>query len=146
MIQNIEMKLAILFPFFCITLVASETTLQAEYQAFKKLFNKAFDNPADELKSYNNFVMNFKDIEDHNKSNKLWKKGINQLTDMSKDEFNSKLNGYISMVRSESPLVHQGNISIDGLPQSVDWRQSGAISEVKDQMFCAACWAFVCSK
>ena len=83
----------------------------------------------------------------HNKSSKGWKKVVNQFADMSETEFNQIMNGYISTASPSGAVVMPKNLkAVKDLPASVDWRDSGAISDVKDQGYCGSCWAFATSK
>eukprot|EP01087_Luapelamoeba_hula_P024802 TRINITY_DN956_c0_g1_i1.p2 TRINITY_DN956_c0_g1~~TRINITY_DN956_c0_g1_i1.p2 ORF type:complete len:385 (+),score=54.65 TRINITY_DN956_c0_g1_i1:45-1199(+) len=80
----------------------------------------------------------------HNKDNsKSWKEGINHLSDRTEAEFKALLGynkafGYSDSARKGTPYVFRQA----SLPKSVDWRDRGVISAVKDQGQCGSCWTF----
>jgi len=72
-----------------------------------------------------------------------WKKGLNQYSDMTFEEFKQHYNikDGIDCPTSNTPLP-QLPLTLRELPSQVDWRDKGVVSPVRDQGSCGSCWSF----
>lgn len=145
------MRLLVLFLAFYSTSLAfaSIDPLEEEWTKYKNLHKKVY-SIEEELPRFTIWKMNSMIIEKHNELAdqgvySYWLK-INQFADMTNKEFNSIYNGYRSDLKStvsnsdhRKILKYEPNMQV---PDSIDWREKGYVTEVKNQESCGSCWAF----
>lgn len=116
------------------------------YESWLVKHRKNYNALGEKEKRFQIFKDNLKFIDQHNSDDQQsFKLGLNKFADLTNDEFRSKYFGrkkkdsLLKMkVKSDRYLFREG----DQLPKSVDWREKGAVSHIKDQGQCGSCWAF----
>lgn len=90
---------------------------------------------------YEIFKDNLRFIDEHNAGNHSFVLGLNRFADLTNDEYRST---YLGLRRARSNRIpklsdrYRFNAG-DKLPDSIDWRELGAVAPVKDQGSCGEC-------
>lgn len=93
---------------------------------------------------------NLETIEKHNseyaKGLRSYKLGQTKFTDLTDDEFRSRVltptRHFLSKAGRLKANVAELDVDDANIPDSVDWRQQGYVTPVKNQKTCGSCWAF----
>ncbi|GAB0097150.1 Cathepsin L [Sergentomyia squamirostris] len=123
-----------------------------EWKAYKVEHNKHYTDYEDEMR-----LKIFKDnklkVARHNQrfheGKVTFKLGLNKYADLLHHEFVAKMNGFNrtamnnEVMRKKVELgvtyIEPANVKV---PETVDWRDKGAVTGVKDQGHCGSCWSF----
>ncbi|CAG0890794.1 unnamed protein product [Cyprideis torosa] len=127
-----------------------------EWEVFKQAHSKAYESDAEEQFRMKVFYENRRKIVKHNifyeRGNRTFKLGTNEYSDMLPFEFVKTMNGFNGNLDKQlksdpdSPLRYLTTTFIEPLyvsvPKSIDWRDKGAVTPVKNQGHCGSCWSF----
>ncbi|XP_074582651.1 oryzain alpha chain-like [Curcuma longa] len=120
--------------------------LYLEWRAEHRPAEKALD--LDEYR-FEVFKENLRLVEEHNaaadRGEHAFRLGMNRFADLTNEEFRARFLGSFSRLRRSVSRKISSRYRLregDDLPDSIDWREKGAVVAVKDQDPCGDCWAF----
>jgi len=127
------------------------------FTEWKTAFNKDYANTEEETQRYNNFMKNWKMIQEFNNGEESFTMNMNEFGDLNENEFQNQVNGRTGscLLTPEGTFTdinegsqHDQNTKSEtpeDVPLSMDWTNINSrsyVTDVKTQGFCGSCWAF----
>ncbi|MQM02136.1 hypothetical protein Taro_034902 [Colocasia esculenta] len=129
--------------------IRSEEEVKWLFEEWQVKHDKSYHDLGEKQMRFEIFKNNLQFIDEHNRPehNHSSTVALNHFADLSNEEYRSI---YLSPPMNMSELFHNFIPDLDlptevDQPQpqaSIDWRDMGAVTQVKNQEGCASCWAF----
>jgi len=121
------------------TIERKESISDASWHLWKGAHGKFYKDLNEEKVRYTIWQDNLRRIAEHNAENKDVVLKINHFGDLTNTEFRAMMNGYLHHNRTGSTFLAPSHTVV---PDTVDWRNQGYVTAVKNQGQCGSCWAF----
>ncbi|XP_074587303.1 low-temperature-induced cysteine proteinase-like [Curcuma longa] len=123
--------------------------LYLEWRSKHRPLQNALDLDGDRFEIFKD---NLRYVDEHNaaadRGDHAFRLAVNRFADLTNDEYRTRYLGVRAnssrrrRAAGEKPSDRYRLRDGDDLPDSIDWREKGAVVGIKDQGSCGSCWAF----
>jgi len=125
-------------------ILATALTNDKAFENWTKQHKKRYSSVAETVRRYEAFKSNAAFINKHNaeaaQGKHTYVLGLNHFADLTNNEYRAMYLGYRQSNQTRSNIFKP--IRGVALPDEVDWRTKGIVTDVKDQGQCGSCWSF----
>ncbi|WRX12315.1 Integrase [Theobroma cacao] len=117
----------------------SRNYVHKEFQVFVEKYGKNYSTTEEYMHRLGIFAKNLIRAAEHQVLDPTAVHGVTQFSDLSEEEFERLYTGVKGGMAAAAPRMMDGvgseaeMVEVDGLPESFDWREKGAVTEVKMQ-------------
>ncbi|GAB2274755.1 hypothetical protein Dimus_009528 [Dionaea muscipula] len=115
---------------------------EQRFEAWQNRYGRQYKDKEEWLLRFGIYQTNLQFIDFINSQNFTFTLTDNKFADMTNAEFRSL---YFGLLINDPPSKSDLKPMIfrdDPVPDSIDWREKGAVTPIKDQGQCGSCWAF----
>ncbi|XP_071837620.1 digestive cysteine proteinase 1-like [Apostichopus japonicus] len=112
------------------------------FDEYKNQFGKNYEDKKEHTQRLSHFRQNVRYIHSKNRQNLSYRLSINHLADQHKDELGMITGRLNSHEPNNGKPFDTSTLRLRDVPDTIDWRIAGAVTQVKDQAVCGSCWSF----
>ena len=115
----------------------------ADFQRFTKEYDRQYVDINQYSTAFEAFYENWLFVNTHNSNPyRTYTVKLNNFADVRPSDFSSRVNGVVDEQHTYNSNTLDHELTNSSLPKSVDWREHGLVTGVKNQGQCGSCWAF----